>query len=99
MAVLYISEFQNMAGVGSRWLNVAPMPPLAEQTLAIGGASAPSNAFGATTNVIRVTTDSVCSIAIGAAPAATVATMRLAANAVEYFAVSPGQKLAVIANT
>lgn len=99
MAVLYISEFANMAGVGSRPVNVAPMPPLVEQTVAIGAGSVQSNAFSATTQIIRVCADAVCSIVIGANPTATATTMRLAANVPEYFAVQPGQKLAVITNT
>lgn len=99
MATLYISEFANMAGVGSRFVNTAPMPPLVEQTVAIGGASTQSNAFSATTQVIRVCADSVCSIEIGLNPTATATKARLPANVTEYFAVLPGQVLAVIQNT
>ena len=99
MSTLYISEFANMAGIGSRFVRVAPMAPLAEQTVAIGGSSTQSNAFSANTQVIRVAADSVCSIKIGANPTATATTLRIPSNVTEYFAVQPGQKLAVITNS
>jgi hypothetical protein len=99
MPTLYLSEFANMAAIGSRFVNVAPFPPLAEQTVAIGASSAQSNAFSAQTNLIGVASDSTCSIKVGASPTVTAASMRIPANAPpEYFAVSPGQKLAVITN-
>ena len=87
MSTLYISEFANMAGVGSRLVNVAPMSPLAEQTVAIGASSVQSNAFSANTRVIRVAADLVCSIAIGSSPTATATKARIPANVPEYFAV------------
>lgn len=97
MAVLYVTEFAKPAqGVNA---TVAPMPPLAEQTVAIGGSSTSSSAFSAQTNLIRVHTDAVCSIAIGGGPTATSSTMRLAAGQTEYFAVSPAHKIAVITNS
>jgi hypothetical protein len=99
MSTVYISEFANMAGVGTRFVNVAPMPPLVEQTVAISGSSTQSNAFGATTQIIRVVADAVCSIKIGANPTVTAASARIPANVPEYFAVIPGQIIAVITNS
>ena len=99
MATLYLSEFANMAGVGSRFVNAAPMAPLAEQTLSIGGSSTRSNAFSSTTQIIRVAADQACSISIGASPTATATKARLPANVPEYFAVQPGHMLAVITNS
>ena len=99
MSTLYITEFANMAGIGSRPVNVPPMQPLAEQTVAIGGSSVQSSAFNAATYLIRVIADAACSIEIGANPTATATKMRLAANVPEYFAVHPGQILAVITNS
>ena len=106
MAVLFISEFANLAATSGRDTNVFPMPPVAEQTVAIGASSAQSSAFSAVTNFIRVCADAVCSIEIGASslnsgtgPAATATKMRIPANVPEYFAVRPGQILAVIQNT
>jgi hypothetical protein len=104
VAKLYITEFQNMAAVGSRFVNVPAMPPVAEQTVAIGAGSVQSNPFNAATAIIRVEADSVCSIEIGptasGGPVATANTMRIPASAPgEYFAVQPGQVLAVITNS
>jgi hypothetical protein len=99
MSTLYISEFKSLGSIGTHNVNAAPMPPLVEQTVAIGAGSLQSNAFGANTQVIRVCADSVCSIEIGANPTATATTARIPANVPEYFAVQPGQKLAVIQNT
>lgn len=97
MATLYISEFATMAGIGSRLVNAAPLPPLAEQTVAVGASSAQSNPFSAKTNLIRVASDTSCAIEIGANPTATTADAPIFANAqAEYFAVQPGQKLAAI---
>lgn len=108
MAKLYIAEFKDLATVGapSGWPShrssyppIAGTPPVIEQTLNVGMSSAPSNAFNAKTNFIRVATDTACSIAIGESPTATTDNMRLAANQTEYFGVTPGQKIAVIANS
>jgi hypothetical protein len=111
MAVLYIAELSSLAvavspgGWPSQPLNTTTlpgMPPITEQTLAIG-ASVASAPFNALTRFVRLACDSVCSIAWSSAanptPNATTSNMRLAANQTEYFGVSPGMKLAVIANT
>lgn len=97
MATLYVSEFGDLAMGRAQAMS---MPPLASQTVAIGGASAATtNAFGPTTKMIRVHTDVICSIAIGPAPTAVATAMRMAADATEYFGVMPGDKIAVITNT
>ena len=102
MAKVYISEYSVMA---KAWAHpdqiAAPQEPAdTDQTpLAIGGASAASAAFGLGCRLIRVHTDAICSIAIGAAPVATADNKRMAAGATEYFGVTPGHKLACITNT
>jgi hypothetical protein len=58
-----------------------------------------SSAFGSRTKLVRIETDSICSIAFGSNPTATTARMRMAADTVEYFVVNSGDKVAVIANT
>lgn len=100
MATVYIAEYPQL-GKDSRDipLNCAPEPPLAEQTVAIGGASAQSAAFGANTRLIRIHTDAICSILIGENPTATATKQRLAAGQTEYKAVTPGHKIAVITNS
>lgn len=56
--------------------------------------STQSTAFGTATNLIRVIADADVYLAFGASPTATATAIRLPANAVEYFAVHPGQKVA-----
>jgi hypothetical protein len=99
MAILYIAEFANIGRDQGQGVQVAPLAPLAEQTVAIGGASTQGVSFGIYTNFVRLCSDSVCSIAVGANPTASSVNLRLPANTPEYFQVTPGQKLACIANT
>jgi hypothetical protein len=105
MAVLYISEYKYIAsvdtelGVRDNPTPVAQEPAVAEQHVAIGAGSVQSAAFGPNTHMIRVHTDAICSIAIGANPTAVATAKRLAANQTEYFGVQPGHLIAVITNT
>ena len=101
MAVLFIAEYERLAvgPMGSGQSQIPQEPPIAEQTVAIGGASASSSAFNARTRFVRIHTDAICSIAFGASPTATDTTKRLAANQTEYFGVAPGLKVAVKSNT
>lgn len=101
MATLYVAEYAALATPESGGnCQVAMEPPIAEQTVAIGGASATlPTAFSKGTKYIRVHTDSICSIAIGPSPTATTSLKRLAANQTEYFGVQKGWNTAVIANT
>ncbi len=100
MPTLYITEFEGRTqGEGGSVAAALPLPPLAQQTVAIAGASAQSAALNAKTRFVRVISDAVCSIEVGANPTATAAKMRLPANVPEVFGVTPGQKIAVISNT
>lgn len=99
MAVVYITEHSIPTLIHGGLNPVAKMPALAEQTVAIGGASVQSNAFSSNTRMIGVHTDAICSILIGSNPTATASKRRLAANTTEYFEVTPGDKIAVITNT
>jgi hypothetical protein len=99
MAVLYVSEHAELVvhqGGGGQALSE---PPIVEDTVAIGGTSAQSDAFNAKTRFVRIHTDAICSILFGANPTATTANKRLAANQTEIFRVTPGDKVAVITNT
>jgi len=100
MATLYITEFRDLAGpsngMAPPW---AQQPPVAEQTVAITGASAQSAAFSGSTRYIRVHADAICSIEVGPAPVATTAKARMAASTTEYFGVKVGDQIAVISNT
>jgi hypothetical protein len=98
MAVCYITEFAALANVTGA--NIAMMPPIAQQTVAIG-AEADSSAFNAATRYIRVHVDAICSIAIGVTPTATTSMLRMGAGDTEYFGVplNGGYKLSVITNS
>lgn len=97
MATLYVAEFERPR---NQWVNIANQPPVAEQTVAISGSSTQcANPFNAKTAMIRVETDSICSISIGTNPTAATTNMRMNANDCEYFSVSPNMKIAVISNT
>lgn len=99
MATLYISEYSEAGIKGPGMLPAAAEPGVTTQTVAISGTTAQSAAFGATTRFVRVHTDAICSIAFGSNPTATTSKLRMAANQTEYFAVRPGDKVAVISNT
>jgi|SRR6185312_9869663 len=109
MANLYVTEYQGIgqvgAGIDGSSFRVPCQAPLGDgtqitQKILISGSSTQSAAFNRNTRLIRVHTDGICSIFVGGAnPQATVGTDRLAANQTEYFAVNPGDKIAVIANT
>lgn len=102
MAVLYITEFATIKVIpAGLHVQVADQPALAEQTVAIGGSSTQSSAFNATTRLVRIHTDAICSIEFGTNPTATATTARMAANTTEYFGVLGGgtYKVAVITNT
>lgn len=102
MTTLYISEFSGQ-GIDqqARNLNIAAQPPNAEQTVAIGGSSVQSAAFQQSTRMVRLHTDSICSIEFGTNPTATATKARMAANQTEYFYVPAGQgyMVAVITNS
>lgn len=95
MATLYITEFRY---IGDRGVQAAECPPLADQTVSIGGGSLQSAAFNDGTKFIRVHTDTNCSVLVGANPTATTGKLRIAAGQTEYFSVQGGQKIAVITN-
>jgi hypothetical protein len=99
MAVLYISEYVTLGLTQGRPIAAGLEPSAAEQNIAIGGASVASAAFGSGTNFVRLHCDVICSVAFGLTPVAVVTQKRLAAGQTEFFAVAPGFKVAVIANT
>ena len=104
MATLYITEFVAQSRDGRGYVNqnaIPEEPPVAEQTIAIGGSSVASTAFNAKTAMIRLHTDAICSIAVGATPTAAATSRRIAAGTTEYIAVPVGSnfKVAVITNT
>lgn len=102
MATLYITEYATALVVfGGNLCQVALEPPLAEQTVAIGGSSTSSAAFNANTTLVRLSTDAICSLLFGTAPTALATSGRLPADNIEYHGVPQGKsyKVAVITNS
>lgn len=97
MPTLWITEFAS-GGPDSRGteLQAGKLPTLGTQAVTISGTSAQSAALNAKTRFVRVVADTVCYVTAGDNPTATTSNMRLPADAPEYFAVTPGQKLAAI---
>lgn len=102
MAKLYVTEFSDM---GQTVRGSAPIAAInsttTDQTPVTYTTSTQSAAFASTTVMVRLHTDSICSIAFGTNPTATTNNFRMAADQVEYFAIPPGQsyKVAAITNT
>jgi hypothetical protein len=76
------------------------VPPVAEQTVAVGAGSVQSAVFNNNTNLVQLCADVNCSVEFGTNPTATTTTMRLPSNVIIYFGLAQtGLRLAVIANT
>src|SRR5437868_3349 len=103
MATLYVTECtqlgQDKYGNEIAAPLVGSAASVTEQTVAIGGSSAASAAFGSRTRFIIVHTDAICSIAFGVSPVAAASAHRLAANETRFYGVNPGDAIAVITNT
>lgn len=103
MAKLYVTEYSDEGQTVRGAAQVAAQNALViDQTpVVIGAGSLTSAAFAATTVLVSIHTDSICSIAFGTAPTATVNSKRMAADQEQYYSVVPGSafKVAVIANT
>jgi hypothetical protein len=100
MSILYIAEVTHLGfDAGGQSIAAPKMPPIAEQTVAIGMSSAASNPFSGHTRFVQIHTDASCSIAFGNSPTATSSNQRLAANDTRYYSVAPGLKVAVITNS
>jgi hypothetical protein len=64
--------------------------------LAFTGTSAQSAVVGENTFVVRLVATEPCFVAIGANPTATVSSAYLPAGVVEYFAITPGHRVAAL---
>lgn len=95
MATLYITEFNRTS---IYFANAPTTPPVAEQAIAITGASAASAAFDATTYGVMLVADVDCSLAFGATPTAVATAHYVPAKTTRFYGVVPGQKVAVISN-
>lgn len=100
MAKLYITEYRRLGKDKSgNVIQTGQNPPLATQVVNITAGSLQSAFFNASTSLIRVHTDAICSVELGENPTATTNSTRMAANTTEYLAVSNALKIAVITNT
>lgn len=86
---LYVSEYVDFPQQAGTAIGVAAEPSV-DQVVDYSGGVAASTAFAANTRFVRIHTDSICCIAFGTAPVATVNNKRMAAGATEYFAVPNG---------
>lgn len=96
MAKLYISEYATLAQNGTA--QVVIEPALAVQVVDFSGGVASSAAFNAQTNIVRLHTDSTCSVRFGGG-AATTSYPRMSAGQTEHSGVQPRSTVSVIANT
>lgn len=93
---MYITEYEDVGYAGTG-LQVPQEPPLAVQTVASSGTTAPSTAFNANTKFVSIQLSVNGHIQFAAAPVATSSTSRLhEANAVSFHGVAAGSKVAVI---
>lgn len=101
MGILYITEYAGLMPSPVGGQGQIPMePPLAEQVVTYT-THVESSAFNAKTRLIRLHTDSICSIQIGTAPVATTSMQRFAANQTEFkgVPVNAAYKVSAVANT
>ena len=93
---LHIAEFAEANIADVRTYQLAVVPPLAEQSLAMASSSA---TFNDNTRLVRLCADEACRVAFAAAPTATSTSLLLQAGSTEYFGVpiSSGYKINVIA--
>ncbi len=102
MAKAYITEYVS-PGVAHGGVvpiaNAAGWRENASSPMGVTAATTSSAAFGTNTSMVRINVDATCSINIGVTVTATVNNARMSQGQTEYFAVVPGQVVAVIANT
>ena len=104
---VYITEYTAPFVDIARGMPMVLGPKIANNNVTSAVGSVQTNAFSATTRVIRVHNDSGGPVGVevgGTNPTATAgggatASQRMAASATEYFYVNPGDKLAVIITT
>ncbi len=101
MSSLWITEYARFAkdAGGGFAMNVGLEPGTDQTPVAIGGVSAASAAFGASTRLVRLHSDVNCRVAFGTSPTASANSKRLVAGATEYFGVRPGDAVAVISGS
>ena len=96
MAKIWITEYTELPTDANRAApQIAATPSITTQVVTFT-TSTQSAAFNANTKFVRVIADANCHVLFGANPTATTNSMRMVADAAEYFGVVAGQKLAAI---
>lgn len=107
MAKLYVTEYSGTGDLVAQG-NIAAEPENTTQVVSFTGTAGVSSAFNASTAVVRVQPDGICSLVFstytaGAAvdPSATTSNRRMVAGQTEYFKVPAGKgfKVSAITNT
>lgn len=100
---LYIAEYGPTFSNQTSGSEFARCPPIRSYAVPFAATSVASLPFSPGCTSIRVHTDATCSLSIGGrSPVATAGltgSMRMVAGSTEYYAVTPGDALAVIAMT
>lgn len=98
MPRLSIREYEHISAVTRGIVPVGEEPAVANQTLTIAGASAPSAAFNIRTRFVRIHTDVNCSLDWGTSPVAIAGLCDMVAGQTEYFGIvnATNMKVAVI---
>lgn len=102
MAKLYITEYCNaVRQAGNDSIGAVSEPANVDQTPVTYSTTTQSAAFANNTTIIRLHTDSICSVNFGTNPTATTSNKRMIAGQTEYFMVPAGSglKVAAITNT
>lgn len=103
MARLFIREYSTFAVDPNSGQAVGKEPGFDQPPVSIGASPVSSNAFQPSTKLIRLHTDSICSLVFGTpggpnSPVATTNNARWAANQTEYLFVNAGDAVSVISN-
>lgn len=99
MASVYVTEFGKVKqGFAHANAQIADLDTIGTVHKVTIGATAQTGAFAAGTAFVRIETEGDVSFAYGSNPTATTAGSKIPANGVEYFGVTPGNKLAFITN-
>lgn len=93
---LYISEYAQNSTMTP---TLVDEPALVNQKVDFTAGTTQSNAFRTDTKMVRLHSEVICSIKFGTNPTAAITDARMVAGQTEYFKISPGYKVAVIANT
>lgn len=96
MSTVSVTQFSAIGVVSNGSLMCPQSPFIASEDISASTVSAQSAAFDSQTRFVRVVSDANVRVRFGANPTATATDMPVRADQPEYFAVSPGLKLAAI---